>query len=82
MSPLYKYISKRADENETNIENGKKMRYLKSNLEKWNYEENETKELTEELCANRITLLVKRWLQFLDDEHFKTLTVEFGLTFS
>ena len=82
MSPLNKYISKRADENETNIENGKKMRYLKSNLEKWNYEENETKELTEELCANRITLLVKRWLQFLDDEHFKTLTVEFGLTFS
>ena len=47
---------------------GKKMRYLKSNLEKWNYEENETKELNEELCANRITLFVKRWLQILDDE--------------
>ena len=48
------------------------MRYLKSNLEKWNYGENETKELNEDLCANRITLLVKWWLQFLDDEHFKT----------
>ena len=48
------------------------MRYLKSNLEKWKYEENETKELNEELCASRITLLVKRWLQILDDEHFKT----------
>ena len=60
---------------------GKKMRYLKSNLEKWNYEENETKELNEELGANRITLFVKRWLQILDDEHFKALTVEFGLTF-
>ena len=61
---------------------GKNMRYLKSNLEKWNYEENETKELNEELCANRITLFVKRWLQILDDEHCKALTVEFGLTFS